>query len=54
MSAESVALIPQCAECGDLWLPDDAERWEAHLTDDDPPGLAFFCVRCAEVEFGDE
>ena len=29
MTAESVALIPQCAECEAEWLPTDHERWRA-------------------------
>jgi ribosomal protein S27AE len=53
VSAESVALIPQCAECGAaIWLPDDDERWQAWLTCDEPPELAFYCPNCAEREFG--
>ena len=39
MSAEKVALIPQCVECGAVWLPGDGERWQARLTDDEPPEL---------------
>ena len=31
MSAESVALIPRCAECEAAWLPADEERWQARL-----------------------
>jgi hypothetical protein len=31
-----------------VWLPTDEDRWEASLTDDEPPELAF----CAEREFG--
>jgi hypothetical protein len=27
MSPEQVALIPQCAECGEAWLPADEDRW---------------------------
>jgi hypothetical protein len=38
VSAEGVAVIPQCAECGEVWLPSDQSRWEAYLTDDEPPG----------------
>jgi hypothetical protein len=49
MSAEQVALIPQCAECGDIWLPDDGERWRAFLDTDDE--LVFYCPECAEREF---
>jgi hypothetical protein len=51
MSAEKVALIPQCVECGAVWLPADEDRWEAYLTDVEPPELAFFCPECAEDEF---
>jgi hypothetical protein len=32
---------PSCAECDARWLPADEERWEAYLTDDEPPELAF-------------
>jgi hypothetical protein len=28
MSAEGVAVIPRCAECGAIWLPADADRWQ--------------------------
>jgi hypothetical protein len=47
MRAESVALIPSCAECCTRWLPLDEECWSAYLTDDEPPKLAFFCPHCA-------
>jgi hypothetical protein len=33
----------------------DAEgegRWQAWLTDDEPPELAFHCPECAKREFG--
>jgi hypothetical protein len=53
MSAEQVALIPQCVECGTVWLPADEVRWKAYLTDDEPPEFAFYCPRCAEREFRD-
>jgi hypothetical protein len=52
VSTESVALIPECAECDQRWLPADAERWAAYLTDDEPPELVFYCPACAEREFG--
>jgi hypothetical protein len=52
MSAERVALLPQCAECGRVWLPAESKRWEAYLTDDEPPELAFYCPECADREFG--
>jgi hypothetical protein len=51
VSAESVAPIPQCAECGTLWLPVEGELWEAYLTDDELPDVAFYCPECAEREF---
>jgi hypothetical protein len=54
MVAESVALIPQCAECGARWLPANDERWRAYLTDDEPAELAFYCPECAEREVGDD
>jgi hypothetical protein len=54
VSAERVDLIPQCAECGAVWLPAaDEDRREAYLTDDEPPELAFYCPECAEREFGE-
>jgi hypothetical protein len=53
VSAERVAMIPQCMECRVLWLPADEKRWEAHLTDDEPPELVFYCPSCAEREFDD-
>ena len=31
MSAEQVALIPRCAECREVSLPDDDDRWRAYL-----------------------
>jgi hypothetical protein len=47
MSAESVALIPQCDECGKAWLPADRERWEAYWVDDGPEEkLVFYCSHC--------
>jgi hypothetical protein len=45
VSAEQVALIPQCAECGEVWLPADEERSSAYLDTDSP--------ECAEREFGE-
>jgi hypothetical protein len=53
VSTETVALIPECAECEARGLPADEERWFAYLTDDEPPELAFYCPECADREFGD-
>jgi len=39
VSAKQVALIPQCAECGEVWLPADADRWRAYLDTDVVPPL---------------
>jgi len=57
VSAESVALIPDCAECGAAWLPADKEgRWRAYLGGDEHfderADLVFYCSECAEREFG--
>jgi predicted RNA-binding Zn-ribbon protein involved in translation (DUF1610 family) len=52
VTIEPVALTPLCPECGDLWLPDDRERWRAYLTDDQPSEVAFYCPECAERDFG--
>jgi hypothetical protein len=51
VSAEQVALIPQCAECGEVWLPADEDRWRAYLDTDSE--LVFYCPTCAEREFSD-
>jgi hypothetical protein len=53
VNAERVALIPECAECEIPWLPADESRWQAWLTCDEPPELAFYCLECAEREFGE-
>jgi hypothetical protein len=50
VSAKQVALIARCIECGDMWLPADKERWRAYLDTGDK--LVFYCVDCAEREFG--
>jgi hypothetical protein len=53
VSAEPVALTPQCEECNKVWLPTDEERWQAHWIDDGPDEkLVFYCAECAEREFG--
>jgi hypothetical protein len=49
MSRERVTLIPQCAECRRIWLPEDEDRWQAYLTDDEPPEVVFYCPSCAEA-----
>ena len=56
MGAESVALIPECAECGARWLPADEDRWRAYLGVDEhldePAEVVILCPTCAEREFG--
>jgi hypothetical protein len=32
-------------------VPVDGERWEAYLTDDEPPEVGFYCPECAERQF---
>jgi hypothetical protein len=39
VSAQRVALIPECAECERPWMLAEADRWQAYLTDDEPPEL---------------
>ena len=51
MSAEQVALIPQCAECNQVWLPDDGDRFQAYFDTHDE--LVFYCPECAGREFGE-
>ena len=59
VSADRVACVPECAECGARWLPGDEERWwliRVDLYGFAPPtfyDLAWFCRTCAVREFGD-
>jgi len=48
--ASQVALIPRCTECGALRLPTDDERWQAWLTCDEAPEIAFYCPDCGDRE----
>jgi len=45
-----VALTPTCAECGDVWLPADTDRWK--LIFDAYDELVWVCPECDEREFG--
>ncbi len=49
VGAQDVALIPECVECGDRWLPGDERRWRLYLGFDDE--LVWFCADCAAAEF---
>jgi len=49
VNSEQVALTPRCAECLDVWLPADEDRWRAYL--DTEGELVFYCPGCAEREF---
>lgn len=52
VTAEPVAVIPQCEECNRLWLPADRDFWKAHWIDDGPEGKpVFYCPDCAERAF---
>ena len=42
MSTEQVALIPRCAECLDVWQPDDKDRWNCYVVGDGPDDLLVF------------
>ena len=54
MNIEGVAITPTCPECGASWLPADETRWQAWLTDDEPPEPVFYCPACAERDFRDD
>jgi hypothetical protein len=41
VSAGQVELIRQCAECLQVWLPVDEDRWRAYLDTEDE--LVFYC-----------
>jgi hypothetical protein len=47
VSAESVALIPECVECNVRWLPADEERWRAYFgcdeNLDEPAEIVILC-----------
>jgi hypothetical protein len=51
MSVDYTAVLPECAECLDVWLPGHEDRWRAFLDDDGE--LSFLCADCAEREFGE-
>jgi Zn finger protein HypA/HybF involved in hydrogenase expression len=52
ISAEQVAVILECEECRELWLPGDVERWQAYWIDNGPEDkLVFYCPECAVREF---
>jgi hypothetical protein len=45
-----VAQTPNCAECGDVWLPDrDRSKWHFDVDDE----LVWLYPECDEREFGD-
>jgi len=54
VSAECVAIVPRCAECESYRLPADEARWQAWLTDDEPPEVILYWPVCAEREFGSD
>jgi hypothetical protein len=54
VSAERVALIPQCEECRKVWLPAEGTGgWPTGSTTALKDRLAFWCSECAEHEFGE-
>ena len=51
MRAEPVARTAESGQCAAVWLPAGEERWQAWLTCDEPPEVAFYGPECAEREF---
>jgi hypothetical protein len=53
VSAEQVAIVPQCEECRKVWMPPDEERWQAHWIDDGPEERLVVLLSgvCADREF---
>jgi hypothetical protein len=41
----------RCVECDTAWFPDDASRWRAYLTGDEPREVLVYCEQCAAREF---
>jgi hypothetical protein len=39
--SEQAAMTPRCAECGEVWLPRDEERWRAYIAGEDE--VAVYC-----------
>jgi hypothetical protein len=48
-SLPQLVVIPNCAECGEWWLPADEDRWRLYLDCDGD--LVWFCSECAAREF---
>jgi hypothetical protein len=48
---ERIPLMPRCAECLDVWLAVDEERWRAYLYWND--ALVFYCSDCSERDLKD-
>jgi hypothetical protein len=40
----------RCIECHTTWR--DRTRWRGYMTDDESPDVVFYCMDCAEREFG--
>jgi hypothetical protein len=51
MPIEGVVMI-LTPECRARWVPADETRWQAWLTDDEPPELVFYRPAYAEWAFG--
>lgn len=45
-----VAQTPTRAECGDVWLPADRDRWKLHFDVDDE--LVWFCPQATSESSG--
>ena len=54
MSADQVALIPQCQECQRVWLPSDLDRWHTYgIRSGFDDWVAFWRPEGAVREFGE-
>jgi uncharacterized OB-fold protein len=48
MITEQITVVPQCAQCGHVWVPTEGECWRCNFDTDSEP--VFYCPDCAERE----
>ena len=49
MTAEQIACVPACEECGELWLPGAHARWQAYWGSPQPKVFNTFARLNANV-----
>jgi hypothetical protein len=49
---EEIRVVPQCVECGQVWVPTEGDCWRCNFDTDSE--LFLHCPDCAEQEFDDE